>query len=73
MKKILLMGNQNVGKSVVFSRLTGANVITSNYPGTTIEFTRGFMRVNGQRVEATALSDGDRIRIGDTEFEFRSS
>lgn len=43
--KILLMGNPNVGKSVVFNRLTGANVIASNYPGTTVEFTRGTMRV----------------------------
>lgn len=49
--KILLMGNPNVGKSVIFSRLTGANVIASNYPGTTVEFTRGYMRLNGERVE----------------------
>ena len=41
MKKIVLMGNPNVGKSVVFSRLTGANVITSNYPGTTVDFSKG--------------------------------
>lgn len=41
MKKIVLMGNPNVGKSVVFSRLTGASVITSNYPGTTVDFSRG--------------------------------
>jgi len=27
--------------------------------------------VNGQRVGATGLVSGDRIRIGDTEFEFR--
>jgi hypothetical protein len=27
--------------------------------------------VNGQRVSATPLSDGDTIRIGDTEFQFR--
>jgi ferrous iron transport protein B len=43
MKKIVLMGNPNVGKSVVFSRLTGANVITSNYPGTTVDFSKGRM------------------------------
>ena len=41
MKKILLMGNPNVGKSVVFSRLTGLHVVASNYPGTTVEFTQG--------------------------------
>lgn len=51
MKKILLMGNPNVGKSVVFSRLTGANVIVSNYPGTTVDFTKGKMRLNGEIVE----------------------
>jgi ferrous iron transport protein B len=40
---ILLMGNPNVGKSVVFSRLTGTSVISSNYPGTTVSFTEGKM------------------------------
>ncbi|MBU4256131.1 MAG: ferrous iron transporter B, partial [Thermoplasmatales archaeon] len=51
LKKILLMGNPNVGKSVFFSRLTGANVICSNYPGTTIDFTKGVMRIKGERAE----------------------
>jgi len=50
-KKIVLMGNPNVGKSVVFSRLTGANVISSNYPGTTVDFSKGKMRIDGKRVE----------------------
>jgi len=50
-KKIVLMGNPNVGKSVVFSRLTGANVISSNYPGTTVDFSKGKMRLNGKTVE----------------------
>jgi len=49
--KILLMGNPNVGKSVVFNRVTGANVIASNYAGTTVEFTKGSMKVGDQRVE----------------------
>jgi len=38
------MGNPNVGKSVIFSRLTGINVIASNYPGTTVEFTKGILK-----------------------------
>jgi len=49
--RILLMGSPNVGKSVIFTRLTGVNVITSNYPGTTVEFTKGTMRYRGERVE----------------------
>jgi len=40
-KKIVLMGNPNVGKSVLFYRLTGVHVVASNYPGTTVEYTRG--------------------------------
>lgn len=51
MKRILLMGNPNVGKSAIFTRLTNVRVIVSNYPGTTVEFTRGAMRLNGQKVE----------------------
>lgn len=49
--KILLMGNPNVGKSAIFSRLTGTRVITSNYPGTTVGFTRGYLSYQGERVE----------------------
>ncbi len=51
MMKILLMGNPNVGKSVVFSRLTGVRVISSNYPGTTVNYTSGFMKIDGRQVE----------------------
>jgi ferrous iron transport protein B len=49
--KILLMGNPNVGKSAIFSRLTGTRVIASNYPGTTVGFTRGYLSFGGERVE----------------------
>jgi len=49
--KILLMGNPNVGKSALFNRLTGANVIESNYPGTTVDYTKGYMRAGNRDVE----------------------
>ena len=51
MKKILLVGNPNVGKSVVFSRLTGVHVVASNYSGTTVEFTKGNMIIAGEKAE----------------------
>jgi len=51
MKKILLMGNPNVGKSAIFSRLTGAKVIISNYPGTTVEFTQGYLRLGEEKAQ----------------------
>jgi ferrous iron transport protein B len=49
--KILLTGNPNVGKSVIFNRLTGVDIISSNYPGTTIDFTKGYLNYRGERVE----------------------
>ena len=49
--RILLVGNPNVGKSAIFSRLTGAKVVISNYPGTTVEFSKGKMRIGGESVE----------------------
>ena len=48
--RILLMGNPNVGKSVVFNRLTGIKVIISNYPGTTVEFLEGSMIIENKKV-----------------------
>ena len=49
--KILLMGNPNVGKSVLFSRLTGTRTIASNYPGTTVGFTKGLLRLGQEQAE----------------------
>jgi len=49
--KILLMGNPNVGKSVLFSRLTGVRVIVSNYPGTTVSYTRGETKMGEDTAE----------------------
>jgi ferrous iron transport protein B len=41
---LALVGHPNVGKSVLFHRLTGTYVNVSNYPGTTVEATRGAAR-----------------------------
>ena len=43
--RILLMGNPNVGKSAIFSRLTGVHALSSNYPGTTVGFTEGRLQL----------------------------
>lgn len=49
--KILLIGNPNVGKSAIFSRLTGVDVMVSNYPGTTIELKKGKMKFEDHLAE----------------------
>lgn len=40
-RKVVIVGSPNVGKSLVFNRLTGIYVTVSNYPGTTVEIFRG--------------------------------
>src|SRR5208283_1078778 len=50
-KKVVLIGNPNVGKSVLFNALTGAYVTVSNYPGTSVEVSRGAVTIEGQPFE----------------------
>ncbi|MFN8186212.1 MAG: ferrous iron transport protein B [Gaiellales bacterium] len=38
---LALIGHPNVGKSVLFQRLTGRYVTVANYPGTTVQVARG--------------------------------
>ena len=42
-RRFILVGNPNVGKSVIFGLFTGRYATVSNYPGTTVEVSRGLM------------------------------
>ncbi len=46
-----MVGNPNVGKSALFNRMTGANAMVSNYPGTTVDFTSGTLIEGRQEYE----------------------
>ena len=50
-RKVSIVGSPNVGKSVVFNRLTGAYVTVSNYPGTTVNVSRGKAVIEGEELE----------------------
>jgi len=50
-EKVILIGNPNVGKSVIFNYLTGKYVTVSNYPGTTVEVATGTMETHGKRFQ----------------------
>lgn len=53
---ILLLGNQNSGKSTLFNALTGLNAKVANYPGVTVEAKSGEMaRLGGERVTIVDL------------------
>ena len=51
LQKVVLVGSPNVGKSVVFGYLTGRYVTVSNYPGTTVDVTRGKGRLGDKEFE----------------------
>ena len=51
LRKVGIVGSPNVGKSVLFNRLTGAYVTVSNYPGTTVNVSRGKARIEGEEFE----------------------
>ncbi len=50
-RRVLLVGNPNVGKSVLFKNLTQRYVTVSNYPGTTVEVVRAQAELNGSSCE----------------------
>ena len=66
----VLIGNPNVGKSLIFKHLTGQYVTVSNYPGTTVEISRGILNIEGKEYELIdtpgirtllATSDDERV------------
>jgi ferrous iron transport protein B len=69
--RVALVGNPNVGKSVMFGHLTGRYVTVSNYPGTTVAVTKGRAMVGAEMCEIVdtpgvntlegALSEDEKI------------
>ena len=49
--KVLLVGSPNVGKSMLFNRLTDKYVVVSNYPGTTVDLSKGRSHISGKTYE----------------------
>lgn len=72
-KKVLLMGNPNVGKSVVFSKLTGVHVESSNFTGTTVDYTLGDINLGEDKgvlidvpgtYSISATSEAEQVAVG---------
>lgn len=53
--KVALIGNPNVGKSLIFNNLTGGKAHVGNWPGKTVEKKEGRCRYKGEEVEIIDL------------------
>jgi len=49
--KIVLVGSPNVGKSSLFNALSGNYTVVSNYPGTSVEISRGKSKIGDKEYE----------------------
>ena len=53
--KVALVGQPNSGKSTLFNAMAGYRSLTSNFAGTTVEYTHGQARVGGEVLELIDL------------------
>jgi ferrous iron transport protein B len=53
--KIVLVGQPNSGKSTLFNAVAGYRSLTSNFAGTTIEYTEGRAEIAGETIELVDL------------------
>jgi ferrous iron transport protein B len=69
-KKIILVGNPNVGKSALFQALSGQYVEVSNYPGTTVELSQAAFGEEHCIIDTpgvysvSALNDEEKVTLG---------
>jgi ferrous iron transport protein B len=72
--KVALVGQPNSGKSTVFNAVAGYRSLTSNFPGTTLEYTRGQARIGGVVVDLIdlpgvySLMPGNPVEASTREF-----
>ncbi|MEZ7838644.1 MAG: ferrous iron transport protein B [Flavobacteriales bacterium] len=55
MKKLVLIGNPNTGKTSLFNALTGLNQSTGNYPGITVDKKKGYFSIAKETFELIDL------------------
>ena len=53
--RVALIGNPNVGKSLIFNDLTGGKAHVGNWPGKTVEKKEGKCRYKGEEIEIVDL------------------
>jgi ferrous iron transport protein B len=54
-KTVAVIGNPNVGKTVIFNSLTGMRQHVANWPGVTVEKKEGFLKHLGKRIKVVDL------------------
>jgi ferrous iron transport protein B len=55
LKRIVLVGMPNTGKSTFFNRLTGSAAAVGNWPGMTVSFLQAKVKIDGKLTELVDL------------------
>ena len=55
LKRVVLLGMPNTGKSTFFNRITGASAFVGNWPGITVSFMQAEVTMNGESTEFVDL------------------
>lgn len=70
--RIVLVGQPNCGKSTIFNNIAGYKAITSNFPGTTVKYTKTKTHIEGYTCECIDLPGTYSLTSGDpAELEAR--
>ena len=69
-RRVLLLGNPNTGKTTLFNRLCGIRSKTANFPGSTVEAHIGVATAPGVRYEITDLPGHYGLNLERPESQF---
>lgn len=53
--KLVLLGQPNCGKSTIFNYIVGYRAVSANFPGSTVKYTSGKLRLGGREFECVDL------------------
>jgi len=63
--EFILVGQPNGGKSTIFNEVVGYKSMTANFPGATVEYMRGEIVLNGQKISVVDLPGNYSLHTSD--------
>ncbi len=65
--EFVLVGQPNCGKSTIFNYVVGFKSETSNFPGTTVNYTQGYIDLDGEKITVTDLPGTYSLQMSESD------